>query len=83
MYIIWPERAPVQLVDITTKDEMMEEILEHPLESPQPAVQRSVKLLRRMGADGRRFRVIVTGSEQSTVGKPRTQSKHNLTSHPF
>jgi hypothetical protein len=28
MFSIWPEREPAQLVDIHTRDEMMEQVLE-------------------------------------------------------
>ncbi|KAH7324360.1 hypothetical protein B0I35DRAFT_349664 [Stachybotrys elegans] len=75
MFTIWPEREPNQLVDVVTRDEMMEQILESPLQSVNSSVERSVKLLRRMGADGRRFRIIISGSEQSTTGRPRQQSE--------
>jgi hypothetical protein len=75
MFSVWPEKEPPQLVDVVTRDEVMEEILATPLHSSVPKVERSVKLLRRMGSDGRRFRVIVSGAEQTSTGRPRVHSR--------
>ncbi|KFA65852.1 hypothetical protein S40285_04672 [Stachybotrys chlorohalonatus IBT 40285] len=75
MFTIWPEEEQVQLIDVITKDEMMEHILETPLQSPETKVERSVKLLRRMGSDGCRFRVIVSGSEQATTSRAKHRSE--------
>lgn len=78
MFTIWPEEEQVQLIDVITKDEMMEHILETPLQSPETKVERSVKLLRRMGSDGCRFRVIVSGSEQATTSRAKHRCKTAL-----
>ncbi|KAM0552751.1 hypothetical protein ACHAO7_004231 [Fusarium culmorum] len=71
MFTIWPERDPTPLVDVVTRDEMMEQLLEVPLRSYSAGVEKKAKLLRRLDTDGRRFRVIMSGSEQVATGRPR------------
>lgn len=46
-----------------------------PLESSSTNVMRNVKLLRRMGSDERRYRIMISGSEKIPAGRPREQSK--------
>ncbi|KAM0424250.1 hypothetical protein ACHAPT_010622 [Fusarium lateritium] len=75
MFIIWPEKEPTPLVDVVTQDEMMQELLEVPLRGPNPNIEKKAKLLRRLGSDGRRFRIIMSGSEQTASGRPRQQSE--------
>ncbi|KAI8657298.1 hypothetical protein NCS57_01107800 [Fusarium keratoplasticum] len=75
MFIIWPEKDPTPLVDVVTQDEMMQELLEVPLRGSHPSVEKKAKLLRRLGADGRRFRIIMSGSEQTASGRPRQQTE--------
>ncbi|KAI9152034.1 hypothetical protein HJFPF1_09254 [Paramyrothecium foliicola] len=75
VFSVWPEKDPPQLVDVVTRDEVMEEILATPLSSSVAKVDRSVKLLRRMGSDGRRFRVIISGTEQTASGRPRVHKE--------
>jgi hypothetical protein len=69
LFDIWP-RAPLpDLVEVVTQDEALELILELPLRSSTAAVERSVKLLRRLApatASSRRFRVVITGIDRST-----------------
>ncbi|WZH45191.1 uncharacterized protein QYS62_006233 [Fusarium acuminatum] len=75
MFTIWPEKEPVPLVDVVTKDEMMEQLLEVPLQSYNIGIEKKLKLLRRLDDDGRRFRVILSGSAQETSGKPRQKTE--------
>lgn len=75
LFSIWPEREPTPLVPVVTGDEMMEQLLEVPLKSPAANVEQTAKLLRRMGADGRRFRIMITGTEQTPSGRPRRQTE--------
>ncbi|RSL51111.1 hypothetical protein CEP53_008564 [Fusarium sp. AF-6] len=75
MFIIWPEKDPTPLVDVVTQDEMMQELLEVPLRGAHPNVEKKAKLLRRLGEDGRRFRIIMSGSEQTASGRPRQQTE--------
>ncbi|KAF4983944.1 hypothetical protein FZEAL_769 [Fusarium zealandicum] len=74
-FSIWPEKDPTPLVDVVTKDEMMEELLEVPLRSSNTRIEQKAKLLRRLGSDGRRFRIIMSGSEQTATGRPRQQTE--------
>ncbi|KAJ4129346.1 hypothetical protein NW768_007884 [Fusarium equiseti] len=74
-FAIWPEKEPAPLIDVVTKDEMMDELLEVTLRSHNPGVEKKVKLLRRLDADGRRFRIILSGLEQVATGKPRQKSE--------
>ncbi|EGU87587.1 hypothetical protein FOPG_06745 [Fusarium oxysporum f. sp. conglutinans race 2 54008] len=75
MFTIWPEKEPAPLVDLVTKDEMMEQLLEVNLQSYSPGIEKKAKLLRRLDADGRRFRIIMSGSAQASSGKPRQQTE--------
>ncbi|KAK7416812.1 hypothetical protein QQX98_005005 [Neonectria punicea] len=75
MFSIWPDREPTPLVPVVTGDEMMEQLLEVPLQSPAASVEQKAKLLRRMGSDGRRFRIMITGIEQTASGRPRRQTE--------
>ncbi|KAH7140108.1 hypothetical protein B0J13DRAFT_61382 [Dactylonectria estremocensis] len=75
MFSIWPEREPTPLVPVVTGDELMEQLLEVPLQSPAANVEQKAKLLRRMGEDGRRFRILITGTEQTASGRPRRQTE--------
>lgn len=73
MFSIWPEKDPAPLVDVVTQDEMMEQLLEVPLQSSSSTVEQSAKLLRRLGSEGQRFRVMIAGTEQTAAGRPRQQ----------
>ncbi|KAM0551916.1 hypothetical protein ACHAPJ_008255 [Fusarium lateritium] len=75
MFSIWPERESAPLVDVVTKDEMMEQLLEVTLQSYNPSVEKKAKLLRRLDSDGRRFRIIMSGSEQAASGRPRQKTE--------
>ncbi|KAM0262086.1 hypothetical protein ACHAPA_009449 [Fusarium lateritium] len=75
MFSIWPEKEPVPLVDVVTKDEMMEQLLEVPLQSYNIGIEKKVKLLRRLDDDGRRFRVMLSGSAQAISGQPRQKTE--------
>jgi hypothetical protein len=75
MFSVWPDREPAQLVDVVTRDEVMEQVLTCPLHSTSPNVERNLKLLRRMGDDGRRFRAIISGSELTATGRPRSHKE--------
>ncbi|KAF9869676.1 hypothetical protein CkaCkLH20_12863 [Colletotrichum karsti] len=75
MFEIWPEKELPQLVDVVTKDALMEQILDIPLQGSAANVQRRLQLLRRMGAGGRRFRINITGVEQGTVKSARRQAE--------
>jgi hypothetical protein len=43
------------------------------LRSYSAGVEKKAKLLRRLDTDGRRFRVIMSGSEQAANGRPRQE----------
>ncbi|KAI5458245.1 hypothetical protein BGZ63DRAFT_60696 [Mariannaea sp. PMI_226] len=75
LFSIWPDREPVPLVNVVTRDEMMLQLLEAPLQGNGSTIERKVKLLRRMGSDGRRYRIIISGSEQIISGRPRKQTE--------
>ncbi|KAF4469847.1 hypothetical protein FALBO_3287 [Fusarium albosuccineum] len=75
MFSIWPEKEPTPLVDVVTQDEMMEELLEVPLQSFNAGIEKKAKLLRRLDSDGRRFRIIMSGSEQTGSGRPRQKTE--------
>ncbi|KAE9570088.1 hypothetical protein CGCF415_v009606 [Colletotrichum fructicola] len=75
MLDIWPEKELPQLVDVVTKDALMEQVLDIPLQGSGANVQRRLQLLRRMGADGRRFRINITGVEQGAVRSARRQAE--------
>ncbi|PNH44591.1 hypothetical protein VD0004_g3083 [Verticillium dahliae] len=75
MLEIWPEKELPQLIDVVTRDELMEEVLEVPLNGTANNVQRNLQLLRRMGADNRRFRINLTGVEQPVAGRARRQAE--------
>ncbi|KAF7561449.1 hypothetical protein G7046_g2690 [Stylonectria norvegica] len=75
MFSIWVEKEPTPLVDVVTKDEMMEQLLEMPLQSSTSNIEQKVKLLRRLGSDGKRFRVMISGTEQTASGRPRQQTE--------
>ncbi|OHF04642.1 hypothetical protein CORC01_00113 [Colletotrichum orchidophilum] len=51
MFDIWPEKELAQLVDVVTRDALMEEVMDAPLEGAAANVERKLQLLRRMGAD--------------------------------
>ncbi|KAF4454030.1 hypothetical protein F53441_3414 [Fusarium austroafricanum] len=67
MFTIWPEREPINFV--VTQDEMMEQLLE------VAGVEKKAKLLRRLHPDGRKFRVIISGSAQATPGNPSQRTE--------
>ncbi|KAK2055404.1 hypothetical protein LY76DRAFT_520520 [Colletotrichum caudatum] len=69
MFDIWPEKEFVQLVDVVTRDALMEQVLEIPMQGAAANVQRKLQLLRRMGADGKRFRINITGVEQGGTSR--------------
>lgn len=46
------------------------------LERSGKTVERGMTLLRRMGADGRKFRIMISGMEQTATGRPRRQSEY-------
>ncbi|KAF5665145.1 hypothetical protein FHETE_6761 [Fusarium heterosporum] len=75
VFTIWPEKEPPPLVDVVTKDEMMEQLLEVTLQSYNAGVEKKAKLLRRLDADGRRFRIIMSGSTQPVSGKLRQKTE--------
>ncbi|CAM1508571.1 Fc.00g054190.m01.CDS01 [Cosmosporella sp. VM-42] len=75
IFSIWPMKEPAPLVDVVTQDEIMEELLEVPLQTSTTSVEQKAKLLRRMGSDGRRFRVMISGTEQMAAGRPRQQTE--------
>ncbi|KAF6831467.1 hypothetical protein CPLU01_06752 [Colletotrichum plurivorum] len=66
MLDIWPEKPLPQLVDVVTKSALMEQVLDVQLQGPAATVQKKLQLLRRMGADGKRFRINISGVEQGT-----------------
>ncbi|TIC91276.1 hypothetical protein CH35J_011194 [Colletotrichum higginsianum] len=66
---IWPEKELAQLVDVVTRDALMEQVLDIPLQGAAANVQRKLQLLRRMGADGKRFRINISGVEQGGTSK--------------
>lgn len=72
---IWPQKEPTPLVPVVTQDEIMEQLLEVPLRSPQMNIEQRAKLLRRHGANGRRFRVMITGTEETGTGRPRQHTE--------
>jgi hypothetical protein len=72
---IWPEKEPTPLVDVVTRDEIMEQVLKAPLQSSTPNAESSVRLLRRMGSDGRKYRILISGSERTPSGKMRGQNE--------
>ncbi|KAL0768621.1 hypothetical protein CaCOL14_009596 [Colletotrichum acutatum] len=51
MFDIWPEKELAQLVDVVTRDALMEEVMDAPLQGATSNVERKLQLLRRMGAD--------------------------------
>ncbi|KAK1477723.1 hypothetical protein CCUS01_16545 [Colletotrichum cuscutae] len=63
MFDIWPEKELAQLVDVVTRDALMEEVMDAPLQGATSNVERKLQLLRRMGADGKRFRINISGVE--------------------
>ncbi|KAL2881198.1 hypothetical protein SGCOL_003489 [Colletotrichum sp. CLE4] len=63
MFEIWPEKELAQLVDVVTRDALMEEVMDVPLQGATANVERKLQLLRRMGADGKRFRINISGVE--------------------
>ncbi|KAK1982055.1 hypothetical protein LZ30DRAFT_591393 [Colletotrichum cereale] len=69
MFDIWPEKELAQLVDVVTRDALMEQVLDIPMQGAAANVQRKLQLLRRMGADGKRFRINMTGVEQGTTSR--------------
>ncbi|KAM0279187.1 hypothetical protein ACHAQH_004731 [Verticillium albo-atrum] len=75
MLEIWPEKELPQLIDVVTRDELMEEVLEVPLNGTANNVQRKLQLLRRMGADDKRFRVNMSAVEQPVTGRARRQDE--------
>ncbi|KAK2731360.1 hypothetical protein CKAH01_09008 [Colletotrichum kahawae] len=75
MLDVWPEKELPQLVDVVTKDALMEQVLDIPLQGSGANVQRRLQLLRRMGADGRRFRINITGVEQGAARSARRQAE--------
>jgi hypothetical protein len=79
MFTIWPEKDPAPLVDVVTRDEMMEQLLEVPLRSYSAGIEKKAQLLRRLDTDGRRFRVIMSGSEQAASGRPRQEGNRFVT----
>ncbi|OLN96931.1 hypothetical protein CCHL11_07408 [Colletotrichum chlorophyti] len=68
MLQIWPEKELPQLVDVVTKDALMEQVLD-------VSVQRKLQLLRRMGAEGKRFRINISGVEQGGNRNARRQDE--------
>ncbi|TDZ19079.1 hypothetical protein Cob_v007997 [Colletotrichum orbiculare MAFF 240422] len=75
MLEIWPEREPPQLLDVVTKDALMEQVLDVPLQGSGAKVQRKLQLLRRMDADGRRFRVNISGEELGATKSARRRAE--------
>ncbi|KAK2017260.1 hypothetical protein LZ32DRAFT_577338 [Colletotrichum eremochloae] len=69
MLDIWPEKELVQLVDVVTRDALMEQVLNIPMQGAAANVQRRLQVLRRMGADGKRFRINITGVEQGGTSR--------------
>ncbi|KDN60445.1 hypothetical protein CSUB01_00551 [Colletotrichum sublineola] len=69
MLDIWPEKELVQLVDVVTRDALMEQVLNIPMQGAAANVQRKLQVLRRMGADGKRFRINITGVEQGGTSR--------------
>ncbi|KAK1623925.1 hypothetical protein BDP81DRAFT_438373 [Colletotrichum phormii] len=63
MFEIWPEKELAQLVDVVTRDALMEEVMDVPLQCATANVERKLQLLRRMGADDKRFRINISGVE--------------------
>ncbi|KAK6215356.1 hypothetical protein QIS74_08375 [Colletotrichum tabaci] len=66
---IWPEKELAQLVDVVTRDALMEQVLNIPMQGAAANVQRKLQLLRRMGADGKRFRINISGVEQGGTSR--------------
>jgi len=71
-YNIWPEKEKTQLVDVVTRSETVEQILEVPLAVYGP-VKRKIKLFRRLDSNDSRFRITIYGAEDTVMGKPRTK----------
>ncbi|GKT41360.1 uncharacterized protein ColSpa_01541 [Colletotrichum spaethianum] len=69
MLDIWPEKELAQLVDVVTRDALMEQVLDIPMQGAAANVQRKLQLLRRMGADGKRFRINISGVEQGSTSR--------------
>jgi hypothetical protein len=51
---------------------------QRPLRSSSANIDRNVKLLRRIGSDGKKYRIVITGMEQVGLTRPRQQSKPHL-----
>jgi hypothetical protein len=71
-YSVWPEREKTQLVDVVTRDELVERVLEVPLAS-HGAVRRKIKLFRRLNSADQQFRISIYGAEETVTGKTRTE----------
>ncbi|KAK1997603.1 hypothetical protein LX36DRAFT_578104 [Colletotrichum falcatum] len=69
MFDIWPEKEVTQLVDVVTRDALMEQVLDIPMQGAAANIQRKLQLLRRIGADGKRFRINITGVEQGGTSR--------------
>ncbi|EFQ31978.1 hypothetical protein CGRA01v4_13160 [Colletotrichum graminicola] len=69
MFDIWPEKELAQLVDVVTRDALMEQVLDIPMQGAAANVHRKLQLLRRMGTDGKRFRINITGVEQGGTSR--------------
>ncbi|KAL0929666.1 uncharacterized protein CTRU02_215309 [Colletotrichum truncatum] len=75
MLEIWPETEETPLVDVVTKDALMEQVLDIQLQGSTANVQRKLQVLRRMGAEGRRFRINISGVEQGSSRAARRQAE--------
>ncbi|GKT81395.1 hypothetical protein ColTof4_13818 [Colletotrichum tofieldiae] len=69
MLDFWPEKEPAPLVDVVTRVALMEQVLDLPMQGSDANILRKLQLLRRMGADGKRFRINISGVEQGGTSR--------------